>query len=84
MTPDAWDAPPKKLAPGLKMGTPPKTMAPRIDLEPVRELTEEEMTLQQQNDRLRQENKELMEQIEQAWAVIRSRDELIESLQRNQ
>lgn len=82
----SWDDPQPKapLAPGLKMGKSlPSESGPKLELEQVEQLSDEDLSLIEQNKKLRRENDELMEQIENAWAVIKSRDELIESLRSN-
>lgn len=75
---DEWNKPSPPLAPGLRMGPPPALS--KIELEPVEPegpvLPEvEELRLKVME--LKRDNQILMNQIEEAWAVIKSRDETI-------
>lgn len=80
----AWNEPSTpiapRLAPGLRMA--PAAEEPKLELELVEDpKTIEE--LQYKIARLEHDNKVLMNQIEEAWAVIKSRDEQIVFLQTN-
>lgn len=83
MSDDDWNKPPAPLAPGLRKGPAPPLA--KIELDPVvRETTIYEgplpievEELQMIIDRLRKDNLILMSQIEDAWAVIKTRDDTI-------
>lgn len=81
---DDWDRPaPAPLAAGLRMGPPPAS--PKLELEAVNvdePLPADVIELQEVIRGLKRDNQVLMNQIEEAWAVVKSRDETIEYLSR--
>lgn len=84
---DEWDkpTPPTRapLAPGVRAGGPvqPRPQAEPIELimvDPDEVKTIEDLRLQ--NKKLRRENDMLMSQVEEAWAVIKTRDEQLQQM----
>lgn len=83
---DDWNAPVAPtgpLAPGLKLDPhQPKLEMEKVDfVEPDPQSLDDVEELRAQNKRLLRDNKVLMDQIEQTWAIVRARDEMIKILQ---
>lgn len=81
-----WDspvAPTGPLAPGLKLDPhqPNLEMEKTDFVEPDPQSLDQVEDLRAQNKRLMQDNKVLMDQIEQTWAIIKARDKMIQILQ---